>query len=103
MGNHLTGKIGRTTKIESILGKILFLIYISDLPQGLHADIKLFADDASLFIVVDEIDESASKLSNDLIRIQDWADGSQFLTLTEQNQLKKLHSLIYRNLCQLLK
>ena len=50
----------------------MFLIYINDLPRGFHADIKLFTDDTSLFSVVDDIDESASKLNNDLIRIQEW-------------------------------
>ena len=56
---------------ESILGSLFFLIYINDLPQGLHADIKLFAGDTSLFLVIDDIDEFASKLNNDQIRIQD--------------------------------
>ena len=58
---------------ESILGSLFFLIYINDLPQGLYADIKLFAGDTSSFSVIDDIDEFASKLSNDQIRIQDWA------------------------------
>ena len=57
----------------SVLSPLLFLIYISDLPRGLHADIKLFADDTLLFSVVDDIDESASKLNNDLIMIYEWA------------------------------
>ena len=57
----------------SVLGPLLFLIYTSDLPRDLHADIKLFTDDASLFSVVGDIDESVSKLINDLIRIQEWA------------------------------
>ena len=50
----------------------MFLIYINDSPRGLHADIKLFADDTSLFSVVDDIDESAYRSNNDLIRIQEW-------------------------------
>ena len=43
----------------SVLCPLLFLIYINDLPQGLHPDMKLFARDTSLFSVVDNIDESA--------------------------------------------
>ena len=56
-----------------VLGSLLFLIYINDLTQGLHTNAKLFADNASLFSVVDKADESASKLNCNLIRIQDWA------------------------------
>ena len=44
--------------------------YNNDLPQGLPTDIKPFAHDTSLFLVVDGIDEFASKLNNDLIGIQ---------------------------------
>ena len=57
---------------NNLLGLFLSLIYIKFLPRGLHAYSKLFADDASLFRLVDDIDESASKLNNDLIRLQEW-------------------------------
>lgn len=50
-------------------GSFLYLIYINYLPQGLLADVKLSAGDISLFPVVDDIDESASKLNDDLVRI----------------------------------
>ena len=36
----------------SILGPLLFLIYINDLADGLSSNAKLFADDISLFSVV---------------------------------------------------
>lgn len=49
----------------------MFLIYINDLPAGLHADSKLFGDDTSLFLNVDDIDKSASEINNDIIRMQD--------------------------------
>ena len=38
----------------SILGPLLFLIYISDIVENIHSSIKLFADDTSLCMVVED-------------------------------------------------
>ena len=57
----------------SVLGPLFFLIYINDLPLGLTTNIKLFADDTSLFSVVNNASVSASRLNNDLVKIRDWA------------------------------
>jgi len=44
----------------SILGPLLFLIFINDLPLGLESLAKIFADDTSLFsLVLDQIQSSA--------------------------------------------
>ena len=58
---------------DSILGPLLFLIYINDLPNELKSNVKLFADDTSLFTIVKDINESASILNNDLLLISKWA------------------------------
>ena len=56
----------------SILGPLFFLIYINDLSDGLTSNSKLFADDTSLFPVVQNIKSTANDLNSDLIKISDW-------------------------------
>ena len=57
----------------SILGPLLFLIYINDLPNELKSNAKLFVDDTPLFTIVKDKTESANILSNDLSEISKWA------------------------------
>ena len=57
----------------SILGSLLFLVYINDLPNGLKSNAKLFADDTSLFTIVTDKNKSANILNDDLQLISNWA------------------------------
>ena len=57
----------------SILGPLLFMIYINNLSVGLTTNFRLFADNVSLFSVVDNINLSATNLNSDLGRIKAWA------------------------------
>ena len=50
----------------SILGSLLFLIYINDLSNDLSSNCKLFANDTSLFSGVNNIHTSAITLNQDL-------------------------------------
>ena len=57
----------------SILGPLFFLIYINDLSDGISSIVKLFADDTSVFSVVQNNNSSESQLNNDLDKVSDWA------------------------------
>ena len=37
----------------SILGPLLFIMFINDIVKEIHSNIRLFADDTSLYIIVD--------------------------------------------------
>ena len=57
----------------SILGPLFFLVYINDLAIGLRCNVKLFADDTSLFTVVEDSNTAASDMNHDLDLISQWA------------------------------
>ena len=56
-----------------LLDPLFFLIYINDLPLGLTTNHKLFADNTSLFSVVNNNSVSAYRLNSDLVKIRGWA------------------------------
>ena len=57
----------------SVLGPLLFLIYINDLEVGIKSSIKFFADDTSLYSIVHDPIVSAEELNHDLDLINKWA------------------------------
>ena len=50
----------------TVLGLLLFLIYINDLPHEISSICKMFADDTSLFSKVKDYSLSLSDLNHDL-------------------------------------
>ena len=56
----------------SILGHLLFLVYINDIVTDIGSNIRLFADDTSLYIVVVNPLVAAETLNADLIKISRW-------------------------------
>ena len=53
----------------SILGPLLFLLLINDIVHDIGSSIRLFADDTSLYIIVDDPSVAAELLNADLIVI----------------------------------
>ena len=74
---------------RSTLGPLLFLIYISDLPNEMKSNVKLFAGDTSRFTIVTDENESTNVLNNDLLS-SDWLiTGKCFSKQILVNQPKK--------------
>ena len=46
---------------------------IKDLPDNLSSNPNLFADDTSLFAIVDDINYSVNYLNDDISKIREWA------------------------------
>ena len=57
----------------SILCSLLFLIYINALSNNLSSNVKLLADDTSLFSVTHDVNVFARGLDDDVRKIGNWA------------------------------
>ena len=55
----------------SVLGPILFTIYINDLPDVVQNVVKLFADDTKLYATVNNTNDER-KLQGDINRLMQW-------------------------------
>ena len=56
----------------SVLGPLLFLIYINDLTDNIQSNMKLFADDSSLFAKVTDIATTQQSIESDLQTLSIW-------------------------------
>ena len=55
------------------MGPLLFLLFINDIVREINSNIRLFADDTTIYIIVDFPDSAAHILNIDLERIAHWA------------------------------
>ena len=75
----------------SILGPLLFLVYINDIVEDIHCKIRPFADGTRLYIIVDNPAEAAQMLNSDMEKINQWA--KRWLVSFNQQNLNLSYSL----------
>ena len=57
----------------SVLGPLLFLLYVNELPDWIKCELKMFADDTKVWSRIQK-DTDSSTLQDDLDRLQSWSD-----------------------------
>lgn len=62
----------------SILGPLLFLLFINDLPSCLNfSKCMLYADDTTVYLADSDLSNLTKKLNDDLIRLSDWCRNNR--------------------------
>ena len=89
--NSNRGDISAGVTHGSIIGPLFFLVYINDLAADVKCNLQLFADDTSLFTVVEDLNSAASDMNHDLELIRQWAhDWKMSFNLDPQKQALEL-------------
>lgn len=82
----------------SCLGPLLFLIYINDiLDLKLNGKTQLYADDAAITWVVNDLEELYDQINKDLDKITKWFEKFFFLKNTLIVNIEKTNLLIYNS------
>ena len=97
-GHFLTCGIPQGT----ILGPLLFIIYINDLPNGLlNSEPRMYADDTHLTFASNNIQNISTVLNDDLARVEKWltankltlnASKTDFMLIGSRQRLSTFHN-----------
>ena len=88
----------------SILGPLLFLIYVNDMPQAVTCELYLYADDSCLIYQHKDLDVINEKLCLDFSKLCDWfidnklsihfgEDKTKCILFASKNKIKKVGQL----------
>ena len=75
----VNGHCSSSTQVTSgvpqgfVIGPLLFLIYVNDLPDWIKSEMRMFADDTKIWKKITEL-KDCSELQEDLTRLQQWSE-----------------------------
>jgi hypothetical protein len=72
----------------SVLGPVLFVVFINDMPEVVSSICKLFADDTKVYRDINTTDDNLA-LQDDLYHLSDWSD--KWLLKFNNKKCKRMH------------
>ena len=91
--------------LGSILGTLLFTLYVNDLPQVVQGKVKQYADDTAMYYTSDKSEDLSNSLNADLVRVAEWVQENglklnetktQMLLLSRKRRAKELDNVMVR-------
>ena len=79
----------------SVLGPIMFLIYINDMPMEVNSYMNMFADDAKIMRRIRNV-EDCNMLQEDLSRIYNWSIKGQMEFNINKSHIMRMGKSKYR-------
>ena len=99
INNHFSdlSKISCDIPQGSVLGPVLFLLYVNDMPQAVHSDLFLYADDSSLKFQHKDAHTIEHQLKKDFANLCEWfVDNKLSIHLVEDKTKCILFSLKFK-------
>ena len=72
--SKLEGKISNLYNVNSVLGPLLFLLYVNDQPHASKFETTLFADDTNLHLSHNDIDSLQTQAEHETIKINNYVN-----------------------------
>ena len=88
-------KSGKWSPQGSVLGPIMFLVYVNDMPEGIVSYMNMFADDTKIMREIKNL-EDCDKLQEDLDKIYKWSKEWQMEFNASKSHVMKMGRSKYR-------
>ena len=97
-GNYITYEwrlVQRGVPQGSVLGPLLFIKYVNDLPNVLPELIIAYADHSSAILSAKSIDELKDKINESIINFNNWYEKNMLALNIEKTKIMQFHSSYY--------